>query len=124
VHCIRHGGLCYGCAKAILPQLAQPGWYRLVRSTIVEAVDETEAVGYTPDERKRRKREAVKRFRRAAKAAIAMQAKRRETRRLLRESRSNDGLTPFFCADGCGEPVASVRSRCGPCRERKRLAVA
>ena len=34
--CLSHGGLCEPHSKSVLPQLAQPHWYRLISSSQTE----------------------------------------------------------------------------------------
>lgn len=82
--CVRQDGLCGRHQRDVLPQLAQMYWYRLVKSGYVEADNPLSAIEtgcLAPDEKRRAKREARKRFKRSAKAAIATQRKRSAKRK-------------------------------------------
>lgn len=62
--CIEHDGLCKRHEKAILPQLAQPGWYRLVGNTFYgKAQAEKEMDAATRRLIKRKERKRAKRLR-------------------------------------------------------------
>ena len=75
--CVRRQGLCHRHERDVLPQLAQMWWYRLVGSDWNDGDKATDCVvPVDPDEKRRAKREARKRFKRSAKAAIATQRKR------------------------------------------------
>ena len=71
--------------KAITPKLAQPWWYKLVGYQVTAADNPLDAIDIgclAPDEKRQMRREARKRFKRSAKAAIATQRKRSARRKV------------------------------------------
>lgn len=86
--------MCRKCRKDILPQLAQPGWYKLRGSDHAKT---DEQLASSP-----------------AKKAI------RRNQRKFGKAAPRDDYTPHFCPGGCGQPVNSAANYCGPCREEYR----
>lgn len=87
--------MCRKCRNAILPQLAQPGWYRLVGQMHAKTDEELAS-------------------------APAKKAIRRNHRKFGKLAPREEG-TPAFCLNGCSQPVNIYGQYCGPCREEARV---
>lgn len=71
--CIRSQGLCASCGKSVLPQLAQPFWYKLVGTDRRDESQRTVAE-MSPEARKVYNRKRTKAARRAVMQAARARA--------------------------------------------------